>query len=131
MEGLPPGEWELFHVLSPHVRTTVQVDDGALTDGVVVETSDATTLETNGFSMRSSADGLVVDEVEPGSPAERAGLMPGDAVTGMLLAGFDMSSTLGRDPDKLVQLVLGHWDGPGVTLLVERDGEEHEVELDW
>jgi len=131
MEGLPPGEWELCHVLSPHVRTYVTVEDGAITDDVLVETSDATALETNGFSLGKEGGRLVVLDVEPGGPAEAAGLTPGDEVTGLLIAGLDLGSKLGDDADKLLQLVLGHWDGPGITLLVERDGQEQEVELDW
>lgn len=131
IEGLPPGEWELCHVLSPHVRTFVTVEDGAITDGVEVETSDATALDTNGFALRSAGDRLVVEEVEPGSPAEQAGLTSGDEVTGLLIAGLDLGGNLGESADQLMQLVLGHWDGPGITLIVERDGEEYEVELDW
>ena len=131
IEGLPPGEWELCHVLSPHLITTVTVEDGAITDGVVVETSDATALDTNGFSMRRENEQLTVDEVEPGSPAEQAGLMPGDAVTGILIAGLDLSSQAGENADQFMNLVLGHWDGPGITLVIDRDGEAHEVELDW
>lgn len=131
LEGLPPGEWELCHVLSPHVRTYVTVEDGAITDGVIVETSDATALDTNGFTLVRQGSRLIVQEVELNSPAEAAGLTPGDEVTGLLIAGLDLGEKLGDDADKLLQLVLGHWDGPGITLLVERDGEEYEVELDW
>lgn len=130
-EGLPPGEWELSYFLTPHVSTTVTVDDGAITDGVEVETSDATALETNGFSLGVEDGHLAIQEVEPGSPADDAGLLEGDSVEGVLVAGLDIGSHLGEHADQFMQLVLGHWDGPGVTLLVERDGEELEVELDW
>ncbi len=131
LEGLPPGEWELCHVLSPHVRTYVTVEDGAITDGVIVETSNASALDTNGFSLVRQGNRLIVQEVEQNSPAEAAGLTPGDEVTGLLIAGLDLSEKLGDNADKMLKLVLGHWDGPGITLLVERDNEAYEVELDW
>jgi len=130
-EGLPPGEWELCYFLTPHVKTYVTVDDGAITDGVEVETSDATALETNGFSLGVEDGSLAVVDVEPGSLAEEAGLQTGDYVDGVLVGGLDIGSHLGEHADKFMQLVLGHWDGPGITLVVERDGEELEVELDW
>lgn len=139
VEGLPPGEWVVSHFLSPHVRTVVTVEDGAITDGVVVETSDATALETNGFSLGSESGALVVTDVTDG-PAAEAGLEPGDHVTGVLIGGFDLSGPLGPEGGTFMRAVLGHWDGPGVTLVVEReveddDGEvvfeELEVALDW
>jgi hypothetical protein len=131
MEGMPPGEWELSYFLTPHVKTYVTVEDGAITDGVEVETSQATALETNGFSLGVVDGDLSVQGVEPGSPADEAGLLPGDRVEGVLLAGLDIGGHLGEHADQFMQLVLGHWDGPGVSLLVERDGEEFEVDLDW
>ena len=130
-EGLPPGEWELCYFLTPHVRTYVTVEDGAITDGVTVETSDATALETNGFSLGVEDGALTVQAVEPDSPASDAGLLEGDHIDGVLIAGLDIGSYLGDRADQVMQIVLGHWDGPGVTLLVERDGESVEVPLDW
>ena len=70
-------------------------------------------------------------DVEPDSPAADAGLEVGDRVEGLLLGGLDIGSYLGNRADTMLQMVLGHWDGPGVTLLVEREGETYEVPLDW
>ena len=55
----------------------------------------------------------------------------GGRAAGALVAGLDLGSHLGEHADQFMQLVLGHWDGPGITLVVEREGELHEVELDW
>ncbi|HCH61938.1 MAG TPA: hypothetical protein DFR83_03975, partial [Deltaproteobacteria bacterium] len=130
-DGLPPGEWELCYFLTPHVRTYVTVEDGAITDGVTVETSEATALETNGFSLAVDDGDLMVRAVESDSPASDAGLLEGDRIEGVLVAGLDIGSYLGDRADRVMQMVLGHWDGPGVTLVVERDGDTFELPLDW
>lgn len=131
LQGLSPGEWELCYFFTPHVKTFVTVEEGAITDGVVVESSEATALDTNGFSLAVEEGELVVQEVDEGSPAHTAGLLPGDRVEGVLVAGLDIGSHLGEHAETFMQLVLGHWDGPGVTLLLDRDGEALELELDW
>ena len=128
--GLPPGKWRLAHPLRPHEYSVVNVEDGVITDGIEVWTSDATSLDLNGFSLASDGDELIVGDVEPGSPADDAGLWAGDQVAGIQLAGFDLTGMAGGDP-RLARAVLGHWDGPGVTLVVERDGEQIEVPLEW
>ncbi len=132
LEGLPAGTWHLSHLLSPHEYTVVEVEDGYVSDGVEVLTSDATALETNGFDLVQEEEGaLVVDFVDTGSPAMDGGLEAGDEVTGVLLAGFDVVGMAGDDAPEITRFILGHWDGPGVTLVVEREGEELEVPLDW
>jgi hypothetical protein len=131
MAGLPPGQWTLAHPLSPHQSTTVQVEDGVITDGVLIETSEATALVENGFTVAADGELLVVSGVEPGGPAWEAGLLEGDVVDGVLIAGFDMGTMLGELEPDLTRLVLGQWDGPGVTLVVDREGERVEVPLEW
>ena len=129
--GLPPGSWVLTYPLSPQERTRVVVEDGLITDGVVVHTSDATALETNGFSLAEEEGELLVTEVDTEGPAALAGLEPGDRVTGVLLGGFDLSGVAQGREDQLMRAILGAWDGPGVTLVVDREGEEFEIPLEW
>jgi hypothetical protein len=131
MGGLPPGQWTLAHPLSPHQSTTVQVEDGVITDGVVIETSEATALVENGFTVAAEGEEIVVSGVDEGGPAWDAGLLEGDVVEGVLIAGFDVGSMLGELEPDLTRLVLGQWDGPGVTLVVDREGERVEVPLEW
>lgn len=136
MSGLPAGHWRLAHPLSPHEYTEVRVDDGVITGGVEVITSDATSLDLNGFDVAQLDDDLLVEDVLPGSPADLAGLLPGDRITGVQLAGFDLSGMPGGAPPELSRAILAHYDGPGVTLVVRRDDEEDgdvplEVPLEW
>ena len=130
MDGLPPGTWRVFSLLSPHDSVLVEVEEGAITDGVVIQTSDATALKTNGFSLTQEGGRLVVDTVSAHSPAGDAGLREGDVLVGVELAGFDLTGLEGGDVD-LARFVLGNWDGPGITLLVEQEGEPLEIPLDW
>lgn len=130
LRGLPAGRWRIAHPLSPHEYTEVTVADGDVVEDVDVFTSDATSLDINGFTL-SSVDGqLVVDEVVEGSPADLAGLQLDDRVLGVSVAGFDLAAW-GEDGAAVSRLVLGHWDGPGISLTVQRDGEEVDVPLDW
>jgi hypothetical protein len=122
LKGLPPGRWRLAHPLSPHEYTEVIVEDGAITDGIEVRTSDATALDHNGFDLAHLEDELLVEDVEEGSPADRAGLLPGDRITGIQIAGFDLSGLPGGVPAEATRAVLAHYDGPGVTLIVDRPG---------
>ena len=54
----------------------------------------------------------------------------GDQVAGVQLAGFELTGISGGDTG-LARTILGRWDGPGVTLLVEPEGERVEVPLGW
>lgn len=134
--GLPPGRWRLAHPLSPHEYTEVIVEDGVITDGVEVVTSEANALNLNGFDVAHLGDDLVVESVAPGTPADLAGLQPGDRITGVKLAGFDLTGMSGGTRAKASRAILAHYDGPGVTLAVTREGEGGgdnalEVPLEW
>ncbi len=132
MQGLPPGTWTVAHILAPHDGVAVTVTEGAVTRDVRITTSDATALEENGFALTEEEGALVVQDVTPGSPADEAGLEPGEQVVGVLVGGFDMSSAMGEHGQDFTRALLGHWDGPGVTLVVRSpDGEEEEVPLEW
>ncbi len=132
IEGMPPGTWSLSHILAPQDAIEVEVREGELTDGLRLETSDATALDVNGFALSEEEGQLVVADVEEGSPADLAGLEAGEVVVGVRLAGLDLGSSFGGKGALINRFVLGHWDGPGVTLVVRgEDGEEELVPLDW
>lgn len=81
-------------------------------------------------------DGLLVEVIEPGSPAERAGLRGGQleiVIAGhAFLVGGDIVTRLNGQavdsPEKLFQLMRGLKVGETIKLTVFRDGEYREVE---
>lgn len=132
IEGLPAGTWTVAPMLAPQESVTVTVREDAVTGGVRLVTSQATALAENGFELQDEDGALVVSDVTEGSPADLAGLVPGDEVTGVLVAGFDVTSGMGSRGGDIARAILGHWDGPGVTLVVRgADGGEEEVPLEW
>jgi S1-C subfamily serine protease len=66
------------------------------------------------------SSGAYVGGVRPGSPADRAGLRPGDVITG--LAGQQV--ILAADVHRLVSQIPANWDVP---LTYVRDGQERET----
>ncbi len=81
-------------------------------------------------------DGLLVEVIEPGSPAEHAGLRGGQleiVIAGhAFLVGGDIVTRLNGQavdsPEKLFQLMRGLKVGETIKLTVFRDGEYREVE---
>lgn len=69
-----------------------------------------------GIGVRITGPPATILEVFPGSPAERVGLLPGDAIVGV--AG---EATREQALDEVIKLVRGP-DGTAVTLSVERAG---------
>lgn len=70
-----------------------------------------------------AAGGLVVSSVQPGSPAERAGIQPDDVLVSV--AG---QAVLGRSVGEAVELLRGP-DGSSVDIVVARDGMTTPVTL--
>lgn len=131
MDGLPPGIWSVSWLPAPYTAVDVVVEDGVITDGVELETADAGIVEGNGFALAETGEGLVVDAVDGGSAAEAAGLMEGDVVVGLTVGGINLDELPGDAGPALSRLVLGYWNGPGVTMLVDQDGDLAEVPLEW
>ncbi|MDP2310846.1 MAG: hypothetical protein Q8P18_32810 [Pseudomonadota bacterium] len=123
--GLPGGTWSLITPLAPQNAIQVVLRDDQVVTGVEVPTSDDTSLVENGFTLTQGERGtLVVGDVTPDGPAGRAGLEAGERVTGVRLAGVELDPMMSR-------WVLGAWDGPGVTLLVEGEAGPEAVPLEW
>lgn len=131
IKGLPPGTWTLRSLSAPFGTVDVVVEEGAITDGVELRSSRAPALETNGFSLGMEDGELVVEDVRPGSPADEAGMEPGDRVVTALMGGIDLFDEARKGETALTMTILSHWGGPGITLVLERDGEEVEVPLAW
>src|SRR5262245_48182714 len=68
----------------------------------------------------SESEGALVETVEPGSPARKAGIRTGDLITKI----NDKEVADGAD---LVSTIRGHKPGDENTLIVEREGKKLEV----
>ena len=95
----------------------------------------ATALQSNGLSLSAADEQLIVATVEPGGPADQAGLRPGDVVLGVQVAGVDLGGMSAEGSLDLTRLVLGNYSGPGVTVVIESaddpTGEPLELDLVW
>jgi serine protease Do len=69
-----------------------------------------------------SPDGALIASVEPGSPADKAGLKPGDVVLAFNGQKID-------DPNKLPRLVGATKPGASATLRIWRDGKAEDVKF--
>ena len=73
-----------------------------------------------GVAYQMQEQGALVVEVVPGSPADEAGLRPGDLITEV--EGEAVT------PDRpLARLILQYAPGSHITLTIERNGERREV----
>jgi len=68
------------------------------------------------------ANGALIASVEPGSPADKAGLKPGDVV--LAFNGQDID-----DPNKLPRLVAATKPGQSATLRIWRNGQAEDVKF--
>ena len=69
-----------------------------------------------------SPNGALIASVDPGSPADKAGLKPGDVVLAFNGQPVD-------DPNKLPRLVAATKPGTGATLKIWRDGKAEDVKF--
>lgn len=70
-----------------------------------------------GIVMRQDKGGVYIDDVIAGSPADSAGLLPGD-----LMVMADGKSVIGSSSSEIQQLLLGQ-EGELASLSVKRDGK--------
>ena len=126
--GLDDGDYEVFVGTSPFQKEPVSVVGGQNAGELILESRGADLLDKQGFHLITDQAGdLVVDTLSDGGLAQEAGLEPGDRVQGVILFGMDLEEQF---PDyKLSETVLGSYDGPGVSLKVDRDGQEVVIDL--
>ena len=126
--GLDDGEYEVFVGSSPFQKVQVSVVDGTNSGEVLLESRGADLLEKQGFHLVTDQAGdLVVDTLTDGGLAQEAGMESGDRIDGVILFGMDLEEQF---PDyNLSETVLGSYDGPGVSLKVDRDGQEVVIDL--
>lgn len=128
--GLPDGDYDVFVSTAPFETVGVTVSDGENQSEVELETGGADLLDEHGFGLATGDDGdLVVDAVDAGSNAEAAGLMEGDRLDGLRIFGTDPAEVVPGWDDTMTNLILENYNGPGVSLQVDRDGESVEVGL--
>ncbi len=75
-----------------------------------------------GITRENDRERLTVKTVEPGSPAEAAGLLAGDTVRAI-------DGTRGASADRLLVQLRARWEGEVVVLEVLRDGKPREISV--
>ena len=73
-----------------------------------------------GITFENSENGAVITRVQPGSPADAAGLQAGDVITALNGAAIT--------GDELAAAVAAYAAGDAVTISVERDGESLDLD---
>ena len=126
LEGLPSGDYEVFLLKRPLERTSVTVS-GSVVDGLVLETAEASVLQEQGFGVD---DDLVVNSLDADGWGAEAGLLEGDRVVGVSVMGMDSTTLSPAYSERAAQAALRHYGGPGLDLVVERDGELYDIQLD-
>jgi putative serine protease PepD len=76
-----------------------------------------------GVATAPHREGAEVQEVTPGSPAESAGIAPGDVITG--IDGRPV-----RDPDDVADAIKGLEPGDDIEIEASRDGEERSFDVE-
>ncbi len=71
---------------------------------------------------QNSTGGATVNSIQPGSPAQSAGIQPGDVITAV-------DSTAISSTDQFIQTVDGYAPGDKVTLTVDRGGNKQQIHL--
>lgn len=131
LRGLDDGTYAVYAAARPFTQETVIVDEGEADRELELTTGAAGLLDEQGFSLVTDELGdLMVDAVEPGGLADRAGLRGGDVIDGVLVGGMDLGAVVPWLDDHMVEAVLEHYAGPGVSLVVLRGDEVVTVGLD-
>ena len=83
--------------------------------------------------MTAPSSGAAVEWVEENSPAQQAGIHPGDVIVGLARSGCPKRVRAVRTASELVRLVRNAQIGEHVLVVLERDGQSKSVraELDY
>lgn len=127
--GLEDGTYNVFTSMNPFDTHSVTIQGGEANTEVELVHGDDDLLKEHGFALVTDDGDLVVDTVDEGGSASAAGLQAGDELTGVLVFGTDPTSVVAGWDEALTTMLLENYSGPGVTLVVERDGAEVEVGL--
>jgi hypothetical protein len=131
LRGVSDGDWSVFLASRPFSPVDVTVADGTVSREPELETGAADLLDEQGFGLATDDMGdLVVSELDPDGAAADAGLESGDTLVGVTVMGVDVGEYLPGLEGQVLDAVLEHYSGPGVGLVVDRDGERVEVPLD-
>ncbi len=101
----------------PQLVATGHVSRGRL--GVVIQGMDDDLAKAVGLDH---AHGALVEQVEPGSPAERAGIKPGDVIVNV--DGQEV-----RHSEDLPRMIAPHKPGSHVKVTVQRDKQSRDVDV--
>lgn len=131
IRGLDDGGYDVILAMRPFEKQQATVIEGRGTEEVVLTTSGQGLLGEQGFGVQTDADGsLVVGEVDPDGLAAGAGLRDGDVIDSVTFMGIDPADFLGEAAPLFTDFVLDKLGGTGIGLVVERDGELVEVDLE-
>ncbi len=129
--GLEDGDYKVYTVMRPMTQEDVTISDGEANRELELTTGAADLLAENGFGLVTDEYGeLEVDQVTDGGPADRAGLRGGDVIDGILVGGVDIGAFFPALDEMLVEAMLEHYPGPGISLIVDRDGQELTIPLE-
>jgi len=105
------------------INTAMPIVEKVLKDGnfervfMGVSAADVSVIKDNYPNVNIQADsGAVITDVNPGSPAEKAGLKVKDVITSV--DGTDITGS-----DSLIKLLLGYTSGDTINVTFNRDGE--------
>lgn len=126
LQGLPQGSYRVTPLpwFTAGVRVTVQDGQEARVDLTI---GDEKTADEKGFTLVTGGAGeTLVETVDPESAMANAGLVEGDVVSTVYFFGVDTTSL---HPD-LPTALLSSYGGPGMTLVVDREGNRVEIQVE-